>query len=371
MYFNEIRKIVIKWNKNRLLKRKIRKTNQEISQISGEYAAQQVGGLDFPDVKKLVIVDPLGCYGDALYVLGLLRRLTEYGFVVGVITNKHLQPLYVKVLPQDKIYIFEDDGSVNSCLEQEWDMAVDLCYMWNHHWEQRRKIIPRLRCYKVVCDPCFMENKAGIYSAVIDWRQEPHFGDRMSRVVDCVRKKVGEPRIFPFYLPDVVEGSPTKRYIYINTVGRVVWRSFSDHQVKMLIDWAKTLIDIDVFFYIDNSIKLEESGNIKIARTKSFIDACNLVSGAAAVVTPDTSIVHVASAMDIPILAFYCRNDPEVFGKMMYQIWAPLSTNSRIVLPEEDEEKCSRISIRSASDRQMIEGLAWLENHLNAGLVAG
>ena len=112
--------------------------------------------------------------------------------------------------------------------------------------------------------------------------------------------------------------------------------------------------------YLPEGIKVTEDQFVRLARTKSFFDACSMVKGAKAVISPDTSIVHVAAAMDKPVLAFYCGNDLEISGKQMSEMWRPLSSINKVLIAH-DVSATKRIPISKISEDEILQGLDWLE----------
>lgn len=66
-------------------------------------------------------------------------------------------------------------------------------------------------------------------------------------------------------------------------------------------------------------------------RTESILEAAAAVARSIAVVTPDTSIVHLAAAVDRPVVGLYPPIDWNA------TLFAPLSTVSRVLMPAEGE----------------------------------
>lgn len=63
--------------------------------------------------------------------------------------------------------------------------------------------------------------------------------------------------------------------------------------------------------------------------TRSFLDAIALVRHAALLITPDTSLIHVASAFDTPTVGMYHNTES------IHTFWTPLSQHHRILRGEE------------------------------------
>lgn len=71
--------------------------------------------------------------------------------------------------------------------------------------------------------------------------------------------------------------------------------------------------------------------NARPIRTDSILDAAVVVRRARVVVSPDTSIVHLASAFDVPIVALF------PFDADNLRRFAPLSSRRQVLTPTDDE----------------------------------
>ena len=61
-------------------------------------------------------------------------------------------------------------------------------------------------------------------------------------------------------------------------------------------------------------------------QTRSFADVISLVRHAALLISPDTSLIHVASAFDIPTVGLYLK------GEWNRTLWTPLSREHRVII---------------------------------------
>jgi ADP-heptose:LPS heptosyltransferase len=72
----------------------------------------------------------------------------------------------------------------------------------------------------------------------------------------------------------------------------------------------------------------KNAANVHIFPSRSIMDTVSLVKRAALVISPDTSVIHIASAFDIPTLGLY----PAI--EWNYERFRPLSTFNRVLQPE-------------------------------------
>ena len=78
--------------------------------------------------------------------------------------------------------------------------------------------------------------------------------------------------------------------------------------------------------------------------TATILEAAAVVARSVAVVSPDTSIVHLASAFDVPTVGLY----PSIPWNAAR--FAPLAPGSRLVMPSEEEEPVARIGVLQVLD---------------------
>ena len=65
-----------------------------------------------------------------------------------------------------------------------------------------------------------------------------------------------------------------------------------------------------------------------------MLEVASLIEGAIAVVTPDTSIIHFASATTTPVVGFYTKMQD-------VHEWLPHRVNNRIIISAENEPTSS------------------------------
>lgn len=73
-YLSFVNRNRIKWRRQRKIKAELRGVETKSLKCNPK------------EVKKVLIIDALYCFGDALFVNGLLRCLKEHGVIVGIVT---------------------------------------------------------------------------------------------------------------------------------------------------------------------------------------------------------------------------------------------------------------------------------------------
>lgn len=101
-------------------------------------------------------------------------------------------------------------------------------------------------------------------------------------------------------------------YIAINLEGSVQERTFSLPIAKKLISLIKNETDIPIVIVhgpkgVDNAVKLTESveGVYHLSLSPSLMRSAAVIKDAFLAITPDTSILHMASAYNTPTIAVY------------------------------------------------------------------
>lgn len=82
----------------------------------------------------------------------------------------------------------------------------------------------------------------------------------------------------------------------------------------------------------------------------SIQDSAYLISKAEYVVSPDTSIVHIASALKKKIVSIYPPNG-EIWGRSL--VWAPLGENVQMLFCEDKKSSYDEIDINTFSWSEM------------------
>lgn len=93
--------------------------------------------------------------------------------------------------------------------------------------------------------------------------------------------------------------------------------------------------------------------NVTYLPTESITDVFGVVAHADLVITPDTSIVHIAASFNKPLLALY------VNAKPFYSKFYPLSSHFQVVMQANDGDPVSSITVEQA-----INGYAELMNKI-------
>ena len=335
---------LLDFNYRRLLRRKLKRLNALADDCSADESLVDNTLLSstFPKIRTVLVVDPLHCFGDSLYVNALLHRVKEDSPSVEltVLTEQHLFASYKST--DCRLLDFRSKEDLNNAIDESFDLILDLDYKDDGEWSFRRSFYGQRKACVVTLSP--VVSQAKIFTACLDLSGVVHFGLRMGRVAQFIKaavdgkctisenKKVLFPKTGDLFLKPCVEVARTSdndACIYVNTQGQKAERVFSATQVKALADWFDNQTNYTGLFYIGNAnYPIYETDRVKFVRTSSFLEAVSLAASCRGIVTPDTSMVHVASALDVPVLAVYALGKKEYpSGKDQSEVWAPVGSS--------------------------------------------
>ena len=128
------------------------------------------------------------------------------------------------------------------------------------------------------------------------------------------------------------------KYIYINTIGATSDRTLSEEQIQDLANLFNERKQSVAIFYTANP--LIETPWVKNLPKCNFDDFIYILKRMDAIISPDTSVIHIASALNKPVFGIYCGNNREYWPSYsMQEVWAPLSNHSFVYV--EDDYKSS------------------------------
>jgi len=119
-----------------------------------------------------------------------------------------------------------------------------------------------------------------------------------------------------------ITGSSDEKKIFDNDVDKIMSGLYSLSNNIVII----LLYKPEYRQWIDRLISPEKSSYVFLSYpTESILDVAALVDFLDLLITPDTSLVHIACAFEKPLLAIY-RKD-----KVAFEAWHPKSSNNRVV----------------------------------------
>ena len=83
-------------------------------------------------------------------------------------------------------------------------------------------------------------------------------------------------------------------------------------------------------FHVKQNLEINSSFAL-ILPEMPFTDTINVINRCSAIISPDTSVIHIGSALQIPVFGIFCGNNRDYWERYaMNEAWAPTSKNSKI-----------------------------------------
>ena len=284
---------------------------------------------EVPDAGKIssvLLIYFTGGLGDALYMNGLIHYLVTSGLKVSVVAPKNVHKIFRTTLSERAIYDLFDSSTRESLYSREWDVVVDLSYFVFPRYDVRVEILTHVKTPVIGIDPQIRANPFAC-SEYLDISSCKHIGERWARVANritgrsvcCLPPFVGIPA-----------RKTAERYIYVNTIGSALHRTLTQKQINWIADFFNKH-KIKAYFYCAPDCTVRSTDYVSPVRPCSFADACSWIGAASGVVSPDTSIVHVATAYGVPQLAIFARNSYSGFGVTMLEEFHPLTSSINLI----------------------------------------
>ena len=259
----------------------------------------------------------------------------------------------------EAIYALESESDRQACLAENFDMVVDLDYNHTHTFPLRMPWLKALRAFAATCSEYGRE--LNVFHDFIDISRYAHVGERLGLVRAYVLGRGDVEPIRPVF--DVPEHAPLEsKAVYVNTLASQDDRCLSAEQIAQLAAWFRKEQRICGLFYVSDDVKLEEGPWVKRIRPDSFASAASVLKQTVAVITPDTSMVHVAAAFEKPVLALFCGKERDYFpAYAMSETWAPRSEKAMVVKPDESLPG-KVVPVSAISPSALEDGLRWLRD---------
>lgn len=288
--------------------------NQELSKCNSILILRQdrIGDLlvSVPLIRNLRQVLP----NAKIYLLLSKRNSVAYACVRNYI-NKYY------VLPKNLLYVI----MIVFKLRNSFDLVIDAF----DNASVTSSILVRLLKPKFSLG--FDKENRSIYSHIVKLpdKGKVHIVERLANMLIPFRANLKEINLCLEYPTNEQNLLPTKNKprIGINISGSSYSKYWGRTNFCKLIDLIQTNFDFEIFIFSTPKYKkevdfLRKKLNVQIAPfTKSFDEFANMIATCDYLITPDTSVVHLASAFRIPILAYYHFTDAK-FGMP----WLPFQT---------------------------------------------
>lgn len=149
-----------------------------------------------------------------------------------------------------------------------------------------------------------------------------------------------------------------KKIVVLNPYGASKHKSFSIETLKSIVEYLeKFQVKIVILYY---GAKYKEIEELKIYKNvyipeniENINDSIKLISRAELVITPDTSIVHIASALKKYNISVYPPNGG-TFG-VDHLVWAPKSEGTNVIFCKDKKSRHDEIDINTFEFSEMTK----------------
>jgi hypothetical protein len=298
-------------------------------------------------IKHLVIIYTLPGWGDFIYFCGLLTEFAKYEIEVTIATNSslvnRLHGTNIKNCNILNLYSYNTKQDIKA------DCLLDLNWIFGRgigrdtNYEHEINFTKDLDCYTYTCSDVLANLK--LYDQYIDFSQIPHISMRYGYILNELTGTTGNivKPILPLEKTHIIRACnflksvnlKQKNFIYLNTTGAQKDRQFSEQQIISIVTHLLGK-QIPILYYSPNfniikHFKKHQKYLLPIPKI-TYFELAAIIQNAKAVITPDTSIVHLGSSQNVPVLAIFCENDYDYFGNhLLSETWAPLSKNSIVI----------------------------------------
>lgn len=296
-------------------------------------------------IKKVLILRDDNKIGDMIVSTSLFRAFHEAGILVQVVSGEDNYSVIEYDTRIDKVYFYQPGLKnviklANNLKKENYDLVIDLGDFISMNYF----IFVRLIGAKHVLG--FNKNDYKIYDLSIDY---PFLDAHVTNRYRLAFERLGLPNVDLSYQIEITEDIKNEVRKYLASLGTgpvIVINPFTAHASRDLSELQLvSIIDGIMKQYQEVRIILigtpERMENISIPGVHknpftSFLSAAALIEYSNLVVTPDTSIVHVACAFNKPLVALY-GNNIIIGGFINNKVWAPNYDNATQIISLEDK----------------------------------
>lgn len=305
---------------------------------------------DLKNIKKdkILFLRHDGKIGDMIISTMMYREIKKNNpnIVIGVITRESTLDLIKNNPYIDNIYIYKKNYKyikkiAKDISKVDYDILIDFGDGINE------KTIYLLNKIQAKVNIGFRKKSYKIYDISLDEHElDEHITSRYKKVLNFLGFEVSSYKydIFENNMNDEMKLIKTnnvgEKIICINRFGASKHRTLSEeNMIEIIYGILKLNKNIKIILLTPSNKKsLNEriiekigDGKVELIESKNIINAINILRKVDLVVTPDTSIIHIASALEKPLIGIYRK------GNAM-KCWGPKGTNYKIVISNSKDE---------------------------------
>lgn len=296
---------------------------------------------------KILFIRHDGKIGDFFVSSFVYREIKKQmpNIHIGVVIVKETQNLFETDPYIDSLYVVKKRALFNFWLtgrkvrKEQYDIVIDLTDAL------RNRDIVLLRSVNAAINVGYNKTHLKLFNYNVDLNDEHITFDYEKALMLLGFQKMNRHYLLPnipisnklqtFYQEKLFD----REYIAINFFGVVDYKAFSlENRLKWLVKiknaYSDKLILVLTYPKVTQELKnsLPEGEYVMYEHTSTIFDSMELIKNASFVITPDTAIVHVAAALNKPLLAFYMTSNL----RNPRRKWAPMNSDSSHIYYYED-----------------------------------
>lgn len=279
------------------------------------------------NIKKILLISVSDGWGNSLYLLGLAKRLYMSGYKVSLAVRQEYIDRFTGTNFLDKIIALGTNHLNENVKNFSPDIVVDLEYVALRHWNLRVEVLKAANCYS--CCLSKLAKNSCYFDCLIPVETVCHISERLAMVLSTITKKRESP-VYPFarltekdeifinqwLLENTVIST---HFIYLNCCARDADRCLSFDQTTAMINELISrgyyiVVNADCLSHSCQDQLTQISNKVRKLTPMTFQQVTALVKRAQFVITPDTSITHVATWANRPSLVIFPPNDRDYWS---------------------------------------------------------
>ena len=321
------------------------------------------------EIRKILFLRYDGKIGDMVINTLMFREIKKkYPYIeIGVVTKEGAKVVIENNPNVDKIYEYKKDRKSIKELSLEiaaekYDLLIDFSEMLRVN--QMMLINLCKARFNIGIDREEWELFDITIKSGIDFYWTDHITERYSAYLKKIGFKEKEiDKKYDIYIAETdkykefLKGIKEEKIVVLNPYGASKHKSFSLETLDKIIKYLKSVnVGVILIYFGEKYRELEQlkkdNENVYIPQNIETIqDSVYLIKGADLVITPDTSIVHIASALNKANISVY----PPKGGKygVDHLVWAPKTKETKVIFCEDKKSQYDEIDINTFDFQEM------------------
>lgn len=266
--------------------------------------------------------------GDMVVTTGCAQALAAKGYRVSVLTGPVCKQILAGADYLEKVHLYKPRMSLAALQAERFDAVIDFDDVNTY---ERFKLLSELN---VGCVIGYNKEQYKLFDHSIAFLDATkHISARYQQLlnlfgiaVDHYTYHVAGDAQEHEKVAQLLANEPAQTcFVAINPFTGSGDKDFSREQVASIVEHLKALPYLTRAVIIGQSAKVSQLNidNALFLRDSTINSAVEIVRRVDLVITPDTSIVHIARALDKPLIAVYNQRKLKDTGLPGYKIWAP------------------------------------------------